>query len=105
MRKDYSNTINELITDSDLGPKTAANERARFIITPGHGYLEVEDTPENREFFTQYDYERGGMLYLEEDEDAPKWFAAHGMKNSDDVPTVYVEDEPGLAFLDTDLEG
>lgn len=120
MKKEYSRTINELVTDEDLKEhrrdlvkrasmshpdfirvikKVTAAEKVVFIVTPGHGYLEVPDTPENRKFFTQYDYERGGKLYLEEDDDAPKWLDAHGIKDFTSIKTVYAEDHPEYAFL------
>jgi hypothetical protein len=103
MRKDDERILNELIPDNQLlamDKNAESTEKVRFIITPGHGYLEVDDTPENRKFFTAYDYERNGKLYLEEDEDGPKWLDAHGIANFRDVPTVHSEDDPKLRFLE-----
>ena len=94
---DRKHILDELVPDFQL--KVAGWQDVRFIVTPGHGYLEVEDNPENRQFFSPYSYERGGKLYLEEDDDASKWLKSHGLDSYKDIPTVYAEDDRSLKFL------
>ena len=82
-----------------LKDQLAKRKGVRFIITPGHGYLEVPDTSENRKCFSPYSYENNGKLYLEEDEDAGKWIDANGLTSYRQLPNVHAEDYPELGFL------
>jgi len=45
----------------------------RFIIDPGHGWLEVPEAEVRAvgSWVSQYSYREGSFLYLEEDRDAP----------------------------------
>jgi len=64
----------------------------QFIITLSHGFLEVEDTPKNRKFFSEYSYQNNGKLYLEEDCDGAAYLQAHGLKDYTTIKTIHSED-------------
>ena len=53
-----------------------------FITDPGHGWLQVEYSElvalGIERDISAYSYRRGGLVYLEEDEDAGKFFRAKG---------------------------
>jgi len=66
----------------------------RFISDPGHGWLEVPRSLlvelEIVEDITPYSYQNKGLVYLEEDCDASKFFAAYNASRG--YPPAYVEE-------------
>jgi hypothetical protein len=81
---------------SDWAAQTAREQRAAealvsFVYDAGHGWLCVDSTacPEVKNFASKYSYVSQWQVFLEEDEDAPKFIEALGigyaLKNIDNV--------------------
>lgn len=75
----------------------------RFFQDPGHGWLEVPrgelDALNLSSRVSQYSYQNDGNVYLEEDCDAPLFFAEKARRDERvDVVQIYHEDSPIVRF-------
>jgi hypothetical protein len=68
----------------------------RFITDPGHGWLEVSlvEYPDALVHGTGYGYNAGnGMVYLEEDCEAPAFLKAHPEIDRSSIKSKYYDDD------------
>ena len=83
-----------------------ATKSFTFHTDPGHGWLEVPyaalaDVGLGCSCFSQYSYysERLQAVFLEEDCDAPKFFAAYSRHNGGAVPIIPEKHHAGDCFV------